>query len=637
VPALIFAWAFELTPEGVKRESEVKRDASYTAQTASKLNLVTIGLVIAAVAFVALDRYLHSASQTGGETPAQAAQSSSDTAAPAPVAATAARDQSVAVLPFANRSNQDDDLFFTDGIHDDLLTQLAKIHDLRVISRTSVMEYRDTTKNLRQIGTELGVATILEGGIQRVGNRVRINAQLIEAATDRHLWAETFDRELTAENIFELQSEIARKIVDAISIELTPEESQRLAQVPTRNLAAYEAHLRAREVFYSANYSRSQELAARPWLEKALELDPNYVEAQAMLAELYGQQVWRGLDTSESLLAQYRALLDRAKALSPDSPATLRALANYHYRVENDYAASLQLLDRALEQWPGNVDVHGDRGLALRRLGRWDESVASFQRALQLDPANRFYRAIMLETLDNMFDWQGILDNSVPLDQADPRDLDTQLHRAGAQFQQTGDLAPVDRVLATMNLVATDQYQKWSARVHWLRRDTDAVIAVLNNDLWMGTITEPAPRVYRLYELANAYRLAGDEQQARKYFEALVGDRKALDSGAMQGRGFAGITAAVALARLGRHDEAKAKAESLLREIPQERDAVVWAWLLTGQAMVLGLAGDTDAAIDQLEIALRTPGYRRITAWDLRLDPNWDFLREHPRFAALTK
>jgi len=173
--------------------------------------------------------------------------------------------------------------------------------------------------------------------------------------------------------------------------------------------------------------------------------------------------------------------------------------------------------------------------------------------------------------------------------------------------------------------------------VHWLRRDTDAVIAVLSNDLWMGTITEPAPRVYRLYELANAYRLAGDEQQARKYFEALVGDRKALDSGAMQGRGFAGITAAVALARLGRLDEAKAKAESLLREIPQERDAVVWAWLLTGQAMVLGLAGDTDAAIDQLEIALRTPGYRRITAWDLRLDPNWDFLREHPRFAALTK
>jgi TolB-like protein len=193
LPAIIFAWAFEMTPEGVKRESEIDRSESITAQTGKKLNLVTIMMVIAAVSFVVVERYLPQRAAPGPQADSQPAAipTPAQNAAEAPLPAD---DRSIAVLPFANRSNQDDDLFFTDGIHDDLLTQLAKIHDLNVISRTSVMEYRDTRKNLKEIGAELNVGTILEGGIQKVGNRVRINAQLIEVATDQHLWAETFDR-----------------------------------------------------------------------------------------------------------------------------------------------------------------------------------------------------------------------------------------------------------------------------------------------------------------------------------------------------------------------------------------------------------------------------------------------------------
>ena len=281
-PAVIFAWAFEMTPEGLKRESEIDPSQSITGHTGKKLNLVTIAMLVAAVGFVAVERYLPGRPAAAPEAVPQQAQLAPAGEKQVVIAAepAAADKKSIAVLPFANRSNQQDDLFFTDGIHDDLLTQLAKIHDLNVISRTSVMEYRDTKKNLREIGAELNVGTILEGGIQKVGNRVRINAQLIEASTDKHLWAETFDRELTAENIFDIQSEIARKIVLAVAGELTPEEEQLLSEIPTKNLAAYEAYLRAREVYFGANYSRITGIRGA---------------ALAGKGHRTGSQLWRGL------------------------------------------------------------------------------------------------------------------------------------------------------------------------------------------------------------------------------------------------------------------------------------------------------------------------------------------------------
>jgi TolB-like protein/Flp pilus assembly protein TadD len=634
VPTLIFAWAFEITPEGVKRESQIDRSQSVAAHTARKLNLVTIGLVIAAVVLVAVDRVLPTRTPETN-TPADVAGTTPSADSSAQGAEPAAEHRSIAVLPFANRSNQADDLFFTDGIHDDLLTQLAKVHDLRVISRTSVMEYRDTTKNLRQIGTELGVATILEGGIQKVGNRVRINAQLIEAATDRHLWAETFDRELTAENIFDLQSEIARKIVSAISIELTPEENQRLAEVPTQNLAAYEAYLRARSVYFTANYSRAHEAEAQPWLEQAIALDPNYVDAYVLLGDIYGQLYWRGLDNSEQGLEKYRALVEKARKLNPDSAAALRAAANYHYRVENDYHASLELLNRARELSPGDVDVLGSLGSTQRRLGRFEESIASYRRALELDPANRFYRAVMLETMGVVADWRGVIDNSVPLEEADPQDLDIQLMRAIAQFNLSGDLAPADRALQKMHLDGTWYYGHLSTRVHWYRRDADSVIATLNNPVWKQYSSQPDGRTFGLYKLANAYRLKGDAKKANEVFEQLVLQKDKLLKSNLQTRVFGGMTIAVALARLGRYDEANALADQLIDEVPLERDAMLPGWMQVQKAMITGLAGDKNTAAEELARAMQIPTSIRLSAWDLRMDPNWDFMRDNPRFEAL--
>jgi TolB-like protein/Flp pilus assembly protein TadD len=636
VPTLIFAWAFEITPEGIKKESEVDRSQSNAPDTGRKLNLVTIGLVIAAVVLVAVDRLLP-ATQTP-ETNATIATADTNVGAVKSVENTepAVDHRSVAVLPFANRSNQADDLFFTDGIHDDLLTQLAKVHGLRVISRTSVMEYRDTTKNLRDIGAELGVATILEGGIQKVGNRVRINAQLIEAATDRHLWAETFDRELTAENIFDLQSEIARKIVSAISIELTPEETRRLAEVPTQNLAAYEAYLRARNEFYTANYSRERESRAQPWLEQAISLDPDYVDAYVLLGRIYAQLYWRGLDTSEEGLQRYKALLDKATVLDPNSSSALQAMANYHYRVENDYPASLELLGRALELAPGNVDVHGDLGLTLRRLGRFDDSIANFRQALTLDPANRFYGALLLETMAAIGDWQGIIDNTVPLEEADSQDLDIQLHRSRAQFNLTGNLESLDRTLQKMQLQPTFNYVHFSTRVDWYSRRPDGVMATLNNPIWETAIKQPDSNLFRLYKLANAYRLKGDMDNATATFEAIVAQKDSVLDSALQIRIYGGMTVAQALAWLGRHEEAIALGDMLVAEVPPDRDALMSGWARYERAIITGLAGDQDAAAEQLAIALNTPAAQRPSTWELRLDPNWDFMRDNPRFIALT-
>jgi TolB-like protein len=250
IPALILAWAFELTPEGVKRESEVDRSQSIAPKTGKKLNTVIVVLMAIAIAYLLFDKFYLATLEP--ESPAEAVVNPVEvTETQSPQVLTQAAKakhsrQSIAVLPFTTRSTNEEDRFFSDGMHDDLLTQLAKISSLKVISRTSVMEYRETTKNVRQIGDELGVAAILEGAVQRAGQQVRINMQLIDTQTDEHLWAETYDRALSVDNLFAIQSEIAQAITDALQATLSPAERNQLERKLTNNLEALEAYRRAR-------------------------------------------------------------------------------------------------------------------------------------------------------------------------------------------------------------------------------------------------------------------------------------------------------------------------------------------------------------------------------------------------------
>jgi len=347
---LVFAWAFELTPEGLKRESEVDRSQSIATQTGRKLNTAILSLMALAIAYLLYDKF------SGGpaapaSTPAQAqAQTAAATeAAPAPDSKVEVPRQSIAVLPFDNRSPDPNDAYFTEGIHDDLLTNLSHIGSLKVISRTSVSRYANTDKSIPEIAHELGVATVMEGAVQRAGNQVRINVQLIDAQTDEHLWAQIYDRELSTENLFAIQSEISESIARALEATLTPEEEQRVNQKPTRNLAAYEAYLRGRQLMARRESASLEQAKAE--FRQAVTLDPGFALA------------WVGLADTHHLLGTYGTLSQKEA-----SPIIQDAL------------------DRALAIDDRLGEAYASLGLLRSNQGRWPEAEAAFKKAVALSP-----------------------------------------------------------------------------------------------------------------------------------------------------------------------------------------------------------------------------------------------------------
>ncbi len=295
---LFFAWAFEMTPEGVKREKDIDRSQSITPQTGKKLNGTILVLMALVISYLLFDKFSDAeiGSKPFSQAPAaQVIDVGNEKSDPAPNESKAViTRQSIAVLPFDNRSRNADDEFFVEGIHDDLLTNLARIGSLKVISRTSVMRYKDTEIPIPDIAAELGVATIMEGAVQRSGSTVRINVQLIDAKTDEHLWAEIYDRKLNAENLFSIQSEISEAIAAALEATLSPEEQQRINTTPTQNMAAYDAYLRGRQLMASRD-SAKLKLATEAFTE-AVELDPQFALA------------WVNLADSTLLLADYGTL-----------------------------------------------------------------------------------------------------------------------------------------------------------------------------------------------------------------------------------------------------------------------------------------------------------------------------------------
>ncbi len=376
--AVFFAWAFELTPEGLKREKEVDRATSITAKTGRKLDRVIIAVLALGIGLLLFDKFVW---EKSGE----------------PTEAISETDQSsIAVLPFTNRSAREDDAFFVDGIHDDVLTQLARIGSLKVISRTSVMEYRDTTKNMKAIGDELGVATILEGAVQRAGDRVRINVQLIDAGTDEHLWADTYDRQLSAANIFAIQSEIATAIASALQAALSPEEQQRLASVPTENLVAYESYMLGKQKMHTR---RSEDLAqAVNHFKEAIALDPEFALAYVGLADSYRLEVsYSGRPSAD---ANARAEIAAAKALEldPQLGEAHTSLAGIAWR-DNDYETSDAEFKRGIELSPNYATTYHWYGMSLADRGRIEEAVAAMGKAAQLDPLSTPIQANIVSLL----------------------------------------------------------------------------------------------------------------------------------------------------------------------------------------------------------------------------------------------
>jgi TolB-like protein/Tfp pilus assembly protein PilF len=419
VPALVFSWAYELTPEGLKREKEVERETSITHLTARRLDGITIALIVVALAFLLVDRFWLSprlAEQLAAT--AEAITDNAPASGPEP-AEHLYPPNSIAVLPFDNMSDDAANEYFSDGISGELLTQLARISTLKVISRTSVMQYRGTTKTAPQIADELGVATILEGGVQRYGDKVRINVQLVDARSDEHLWAETYDRDLTPRNVYEIQTEIATSITNALDAALTLEDRHRLEKVPTENLDAYYAYLLGKQQM--ANRRSASLKQAVDHFQTAVELDPAYALAYVGLADTYmmlgdysnlslGEMQAQALPALESALrldeqsAEAYASLGAIRSKSGDYVA---AEAAYRQSIELDpnYAtayhwygdllvtyldrpeAAIPLLEKSLSLDPFSPVQTLTLGQALGNLGRFDKAMTQYLRVIELEPS----------------------------------------------------------------------------------------------------------------------------------------------------------------------------------------------------------------------------------------------------------
>ena len=329
--ALLFSWAYELTPEGLKREREVDRSRSITHLTSRRLDYVTIALLVVAMLMFAADRLVPR--DSGVESAANQGQGE-----PREPAITAATDRkSIAVLPFGNLSSDAENEHFADGLHDELLTKLAKLHDLKVISRTSVMEYKDKAHNLREIGRTLGVATILEGTVRKADNRVRLSMQLIDTDTDAHLWAETYERELT--DVFQIQTAVADEIAQALKLNFSAEERSAVDRQASANPEAYDLYLRARR--YGDYFAQENEdlRKARELLERAVVLDPGFAEAHGRLATVAAVQYDRSDHTSDRLAQSERAIA-RALELDPQLPSAHFAKAYNEYWVHQRFEVS---------------------------------------------------------------------------------------------------------------------------------------------------------------------------------------------------------------------------------------------------------------------------------------------------------
>ena len=383
VVSLVVAWAYELTPEGIKRESDVDRSQSVTHHTAKKLHYVTLGAIVLLIVLLLADRFM----PAGDDEPdlaqaVDATESAVEIAIPDPAVPTPLA-RGVAVLPFANMSEDPNNAFFAGGVHEDILTNLSRIAGLRVISRTSMIKIAEQGLDIREIGQQLGVSHVLEGSVRRAGDQVRVTVQLIDASNDDHLWADNYDRKL--DDIFAIQSEIAQKIALQLETELSPELAQRLAEVPTQNTQAYDLFLKARELQRTWLGAQGFE-QMRPLLEQAVALDPDFLNAQVRLATVYGRLVWTGADPDGVYREKAKIITDRIVQQWPDRPEADVAQGNYHYTVERDYQKALFSYQRALPFMPNDTYLLIAISAAYKRLSQYDLGLPVITLAESLDP-----------------------------------------------------------------------------------------------------------------------------------------------------------------------------------------------------------------------------------------------------------
>jgi TolB-like protein/Flp pilus assembly protein TadD len=594
--ALMLAWAYDITAQGVQVTPTTAAHGRHRRRNV--IMLVASGVIISAAAGFFL----------------------------LPGLSARKIDKSIAVLPFENLSDEKENAYFADGIQDDVLTNLSKIGDLKVISRTSVMPYRGKASNVREIGKALGVGTILEGSVRRIGNRVRVNVQLINADTDEHLWAEDYDRDLT--DVFAIQTDLARQIVRELQAKLSPMEKAQIERKPTENSEAYLAFLQAHDLFTRMDKFRSNTERAEQLFEKATKLDPNFAAAFAGLAWVE-DWMYHDFDPTPARKEKARAAAETAIRLQPDLPEAHLALGFYHYYCERDYQAALDEFAIAKRSLPNSAEVYMAIGAIERRQGKWAESTANLEKAASLSPmdawvlenlADNYYANRDFETADKLFD-RAI--------EAAPNSLGARAQKAGLAVDWKGDLSVMEKELAKMPPGVDPDGLVTFAHVQLLllqRKFSDALALLKQSP---QDVFHHKPREF--FEGA-IYTFSSDKERALSAFErARPTAEKALRESPDDASRH--ITLGFILAGLGQKDAAIAEGKRAVELLPESQDALDGPKMTVALAQIYAWTGEGDQALQLLDRSLSTPN--GVTIPLLRLDPMWDPLRSNPRFQVL--
>jgi TolB-like protein/Tfp pilus assembly protein PilF len=545
-------------------------------------------------------------------------------------------DKSIAVLPFESLSDDKENGYFADGIQDDVLTNLSKISDLKVISRTSVMPYRGKGSNVREIGKALGVATLLEGSVRRIGNRVRVNVQLINTENDEHLWAEDYDRELT--DVFAIQTDLARKIASELQAKLSPSEKAQFERKPTENGEAYLAFVQAHDL--SCTFVDFEKLKQGEQLfERALDLDPTFALAVARYSQLESWIV-HTFDPTSARRAKARSLAERALQLQPDLPEAHLALGYSHYYGDNNYDAALKEFEIAQRGLPNESDAYLAIGAIKRRQGKWAESTANIEKAANLNPKDPWPLQNLAENhqmLRNFDAANKTIDRALALD---PTAFGALEVKSKLAFAENGDFSVAEKAFEAVKSMAMTNEQKLTvasgrADVFLLERKyQDGLEAAerLPDDQLAGSPGETGGLWSKYYNIGFARKALQDQPGARTAF---LRARSAAEDALKQNPDAANlhIQLAKALAHLGEKDAALAEAQRASELLPESKDAFTGPDITEGVAQVQAIVGENDRAIEILDGLLNRPS--SVTVQILKINPIWDSLRNHPGFQAL--
>ncbi|MBI4622134.1 MAG: TIR domain-containing protein [Verrucomicrobia bacterium] len=591
---------------------------------------VIAALAIGAAVYFALRP---TAKETAAAKPAQ----SPSALTPPPAAAKPPPDfasaKSLAVLPFTNMSEEKDSGFFSDGVHEDILTNLALIRELRVVSRTSVMQYRATTKTVRQIAQELGVAYILEGSVRRAGNKVRVSSQLIRAATDEHVWAKSYDKDLT--DVFSIQSALATEIAGALQAALSPQEKQLLDRRPTENLAAYDAYVKGRQLRQGG--TAPMQVGAELQFRQAVQLDPRFASAWAELGALHAFAYFSEFDQSAERLANAKAAIDTAVRLAPDAPEVIEKLGDYHYYGFRDYARAVEQYRRLAVLRPNDGVVYGSLGLIHRRQGRWRESLEDLRRAVQLEPRSLRYVRSLFSTAQALCLYDEATAAQRRMVELTDNDLAEQALQWMIPFLARGSTKEGRDGMAQL----TPERQREPLAVHlrkiWARVTGDfAGFVALDRQLRYTEVFGEARGVQDA-NAAFVFAALGHDAEARTRAAEAVTDLKTrLEKQPTNASFWASLGAAEVL--LGNRAEALRCAQKAMELVPESKDALAGPAYSLNHASCLAWLGEKDRALAELARLLRTPfgenvhGAKFGTAWfPLRGDPRFEALVNDPK------